>query len=84
MNFKSLLIFISTRFQNGNFDVQNMSVLQALVRQFKTYGLKGLYNGLECKLWQTVLSTALMYLMYEKLTRFIFNLLISHHSQKHI
>lgn len=78
------LQIIQTKLRNGNLEMQNMSILQALVHQFKSYGLKGLYNGLECKLWQTVLSTALMYLTYEKLTNFIFNLLISHHNQKHI
>ena len=34
---------------------------------FKFYGIKGLYKGLEVKLYQTVLSTALMYFCFEKL-----------------
>lgn len=38
-------------------------------------GFSSLYKGLEAKLLQTVLTTAVMYLMYEKIVNFVFNLL---------
>ncbi len=38
-------------------------------------GILGLFKGLEAKLMQTVLTAALMFLVYEKLLRFISKLL---------
>lgn len=73
---------LQTKLRNGNSDLQNMNVIQALIYQFKFYGLSGFYKGLESKLYQTVLSTALMFFCYEKLIRFISNILISY--KKHI
>lgn len=40
------------------------------------YGIKGLFRGLEAKLFQTVLTAALMFTVYEKIARFVTSLLI--------
>jgi hypothetical protein len=39
--------------------------LDCLVRIFAKDGLGGLYRGLTVKLWQTVLTSALMFMLYE-------------------
>ncbi|CAN7944955.1 unnamed protein product [Ixodes pacificus] len=41
----------------------------------RTQGPAGLYRGLEAKLWQTVLTAALMFVAYEKIVRFVMRLL---------
>jgi adenine nucleotide transporter 17 len=41
------------------------TVVECLARIFNTSGFAGLYRGLTVKLWQTVLSTALMFCAYE-------------------
>lgn len=51
------------------------SLLLALIKQ---KGFLGLFRGLEAKLLQTVLTAALMFATYEKITRFVFSLLQSH------
>lgn len=38
--------------------------------------MAGLYKGMEAKLWQTVLTAALMFLAYEKISSFVFRLLL--------
>lgn len=38
----------------------------------RNHGVAGLYKGLEVKLWQTVLTAALMFLCYEKIANFVF------------
>ncbi|XP_062989647.1 peroxisomal membrane protein PMP34 isoform X2 [Elgaria multicarinata webbii] len=43
------------------------NVLYLLRQRIKRFGLAGLYKGLEAKLLQTVLTAALMFLVYEKL-----------------
>ncbi|XP_071496345.1 peroxisomal membrane protein PMP34-like [Diadema antillarum] len=53
----------------GNILQNIAAVLQHVV---KTQGKLGLYKGLEAKLLQTVLTAALMFLCYEKISRFIF------------
>ncbi|KAI1239122.1 Peroxisomal membrane protein PMP34, partial [Lamprotornis superbus] len=44
------------------------NVLYLLQQRVRRFGLVGLYKGLEAKLLQTVLTAALMFLVYEKLT----------------
>lgn len=41
----------------------------------RKYGLLGLYKGLEAKLLQTVLTAALMFVVYEKLTATTFKVM---------
>ena len=42
---------------------------------FRTRGLLGMYKGLEAKLTQTVLMSALMFLTYEKIAAFVFSIM---------
>jgi len=43
---------------------------------YRKQGISGLYRGMEAKLLQTVLTAALMFLVYEKIARFVFRLLL--------
>ncbi|XP_041474025.1 peroxisomal membrane protein PMP34-like isoform X1 [Lytechinus variegatus] len=56
----------------GNMIRNIVAVLQHVI---ETQGKWGLYKGLEAKLLQTVLTAALMFLCYEKISRFIFFIL---------
>ncbi|XP_041033760.1 peroxisomal membrane protein PMP34-like [Carcharodon carcharias] len=51
------------------------SVIYILSQRVKRQGFLGLYKGLEAKLLQTVLSSALMFLIYEKIASFIFQIM---------
>ncbi|KAM8824133.1 peroxisomal membrane protein PMP34 [Synchiropus picturatus] len=46
-----------------------------LVKRVRKYGLIGLFKGLEAKLLQTVLTAALMFLLYEKIASFTFRVM---------
>ncbi|XP_050773471.1 peroxisomal membrane protein PMP34 isoform X1 [Gopherus flavomarginatus] len=59
------------------------NVLYLLRQRIRRFGLVGLYKGLEAKLLQTVLTAALMFLVYEKLTAATFTVMGLKHSQKH-
>lgn len=54
----------------------NAGTLQILFYIVKKQGMAGLYKGMEAKLLQTVLSAALMFLAYEKISRFVFRILL--------
>ena len=43
----------------------------------KTQGVKGLFRGLEVKLWQTVLTAAFMFVIYEKINARILRLVLN-------
>ncbi|RWS16892.1 peroxisomal membrane protein PMP34-like protein [Dinothrombium tinctorium] len=62
-------------FQYGSDDVKNKNMLRIFAEIVERNGAKGLYKGMEAKLVQTVLTTALMYLCYEKIALFVFQLL---------
>lgn len=51
---------------------KNVNVLQLILFELKRNGVKGLFRGMEAKLLQTVLTAALMFLTYEKISRFVF------------
>ncbi|KAL6092423.1 hypothetical protein STEG23_031781, partial [Scotinomys teguina] len=51
------------------------NVLYLLHQRIKRFGIMGLYKGLEAKLLQTVLTAALMFLVYEKLTAATFTVM---------
>ncbi|XP_067875563.1 peroxisomal membrane protein PMP34 [Heterodontus francisci] len=51
------------------------SVIYLLRQRVKRQGFLGLYKGLEAKLLQTVLTSALMFLIYEKIAGFIFRVM---------
>ncbi|NWQ96347.1 PM34 protein, partial [Ibidorhyncha struthersii] len=59
------------------------NVLYLLQQRVRRFGLMGLYKGLEAKLLQTVLTAALMFLVYEKLTAATFTVMGLKHSRKH-
>ncbi|CAH1274198.1 SLC25A17 [Branchiostoma lanceolatum] len=51
------------------------SVVVMIQQLLRKQGLKGLYKGLEAKLLQTVLTAALMFLIYEKIAAFVFGIM---------
>lgn len=53
-----------------------LSTATILLRLLKKNGVAGLYQGLETKMIQTVLATALMFMCYEKIAQFVFILLL--------
>lgn len=53
-----------------------LSTATILLRLLKKNGVPGLYQGLETKMLQTVLATALMFMCYEKIAQFVFILLL--------
>ncbi|KAF7654979.1 hypothetical protein LDENG_00062000 [Lucifuga dentata] len=56
-----------------------------LLNRVRKYGMLGLFKGLEAKLLQTVLTAALMFLLYEKISSSTFRLmgLTNKHYKKH-
>ncbi|KAH6936593.1 hypothetical protein HPB50_019778 [Hyalomma asiaticum] len=56
-------------------ELANKNLLGILMHIARTQGLPGLYRGLEAKLWQTVLTAALMFVAYEKIVRFVMQIL---------
>lgn len=54
----------------------NAGTLQILFYILKKQGIAGLYKGMEAKLLQTVFTAALMFLVYEKIARFVFRILL--------
>ncbi|KAK5647401.1 hypothetical protein RI129_002293 [Pyrocoelia pectoralis] len=53
-----------------------MNVFALLLSILKKGGPQALFHGLEAKLWQTVLTAALMFVAYEKVFRFVVMLLM--------
>ncbi|KAL3053779.1 hypothetical protein OYC64_006161 [Pagothenia borchgrevinki] len=51
------------------------SIFSMLMDRIKRYGVLGLYKGLEAKLLQTVLTAALMFVIYEKITAATFKVM---------
>lgn len=54
----------------------NAGCLQILLYILKKQGIGGLYKGMEAKLLQTVLTAALMFLCYEKISVFVSRILL--------
>jgi len=62
------LQLIQTKLRIGDKSLpKNIGALHMLFRIAKLYGFKDLYRGLETKIWQTVLTAALMFATYEKI-----------------
>uniref|UniRef100_A0A8C5UVA8 Solute carrier family 25 member 17 n=1 Tax=Microcebus murinus TaxID=30608 RepID=A0A8C5UVA8_MICMU len=59
------------------------NVLYLLHQRVRRFGIMGLYKGLEAKLLQTVLTAALMFLVYEKLTAATFTVMGLKSAGKH-
>lgn len=55
---------------------QKYSMFQMFLRIIRTQGILGLYRGLEAKLWQTVLTAALQFMIYEKIVKFVMSILM--------
>lgn len=71
----------SYRNENGDCLPKNVNVLQLMLFELKRNGVKGLFRGIEAKLMQTVLTAALMFLTYEKISRFVFAVLRANNQQ---
>jgi solute carrier family 25 (peroxisomal adenine nucleotide transporter), member 17 len=67
------LQLVQTKMRQGNKKEKNHEIgtVEMVIQILKENGLKGLYCGLETKLWQTVATAALMFMMYEKIARFV-------------
>ena len=68
---------IQSKSRYGSDDVKNKRMIDILQEIIAKDGTSGLYKGLESKLLQTVLTTAMMYLAYEKIVAFVFSVLLS-------
>jgi len=69
---------VQSKSRFGSEDVKNKRILEIFQEILKRDGVqRGRYRGLESKLLQTVLTTAMMYLTYEKIVAFIFALLLT-------
>ncbi|XP_037600217.1 peroxisomal membrane protein PMP34 [Cebus imitator] len=55
--------------------MQELTSVSSNLFPFRRFGIMGLYKGLEAKLLQTVLTAALMFLVYEKLTAATFTVM---------
>nr|KAF7437672.1 hypothetical protein H0235_000063 [Vespula pensylvanica] len=62
----------------------NAGTIQILFYILKKQGILGLYKGMEAKLLQTVLTAALMFLTYEKISRFVFRILLHRPVSPHL
>ncbi|XP_033749190.1 peroxisomal membrane protein PMP34-like [Pecten maximus] len=71
---------VQSRLRAGyNKEERSASILSCLKELIRQQGVKGLYKGMEAKLLQTVLTAALMFMVYEKIAATIFS--IMGHSQ---
>lgn len=75
------LQLVQTKLRHGDEEFKknlppNAGTLDILYYIIKNKGFKGLYLGLEAKLWQTILTAALMFMAYEKIARFVTGLLM--------
>ena len=52
-----------------------LSMIEYFQSILRTQGMKGLFKGLEVKLWQTVFTAAFMFTIYEKLNSSILALI---------
>lgn len=71
------LQLVQSKSRYGSDDVRGKRIVDILNMIVQKNGPAGLYKGLEAKLLQTVLTTALMYLCYEKITGFVFAIMRS-------
>nr|XP_022904651.1 peroxisomal membrane protein PMP34 isoform X1 [Onthophagus taurus] len=67
------------RQRHGKNKINTLVLLYALL---KKKGPAALFSGLEAKLYQTVLTAALMFVMYEKIVRFVFIIFLRNHRKK--
>lgn len=69
------LQLVQTKMRHGSKSTeqqrQEIGTLEMILKIVKAKGIRGLYCGLEAKLWQTVFTAALMFAAYEKIARFV-------------
>lgn len=70
------LQIVQTKMRHGDDELKknlppNAGAFEMIYYMLKNKGMKGLYCGLEAKIWQTVLTAALMFMTYEKIIRFV-------------
>jgi len=53
-------------------DASLLEIIRAILNR---HGMKGLFKGMESKILQTVLTSALMFVVYEKIAAFVFRLM---------
>lgn len=58
-------------------DKQYHNTADCIMKVARKDGIKGLFKGMEAKLWQTVLTAAFQFLTYEKTQALVFALLLS-------
>lgn len=74
---------VQAKSRYGSDEVKNKRMMEILMDIVDKDGVSGgLYKGLESKLLQTVMTTALMYLAYEKIVAFVFSVLLSNKQKK--
>ncbi|KAI1291891.1 Peroxisomal membrane protein PMP34 [Halotydeus destructor] len=73
------LQLIQSKSRYGSSDVKNKRIMDIMRMIVEKNGPTGLYKGLEAKLLQTVLTTALMFMCYEKITQFVFAIMSARH-----
>jgi solute carrier family 25 (peroxisomal adenine nucleotide transporter), member 17 len=67
---------IQTKMRHGHKDqkegqIEALGTFEMLKNILKSKGIAGLYSGFEAKVWQTVLTAALMFMTYEKIIKFV-------------
>lgn len=68
---------VQSKSRYGSPDVRGKKMMEIFMSIVNKDGTAGLYKGLEAKLLQTVLTTALMYLAYEKIVSFVFSVMLT-------
>lgn len=69
------LQLVQSKLRYGSEEFRKMNLFKALIYILRIHGVKGLFKGLEAKLYQTVFTAALMFLCYEKISSFVFHLM---------
>ncbi|KAF4522934.1 hypothetical protein B566_EDAN012629 [Ephemera danica] len=54
---------------------KNANMIELTVYIIRLSGVKGMFKGMEAKILQTILTAALMFVAYEKITAFVFQLM---------
>jgi solute carrier family 25 (peroxisomal adenine nucleotide transporter), member 17 len=70
------LQLVQTKMRHGNDKMRknlppNAGTFDMLLYILKSKGIAGLFSGFEAKVWQTVLTAALMFMSYEKIIQFV-------------
>ncbi|XP_054168049.1 peroxisomal membrane protein PMP34-like [Oppia nitens] len=69
------LQIVQSKQRYGTDEIKKKPIIEIFKTIVNKQGFNGLYKGMESKLLQTVLTTALMYLFYEKISSTVFQLM---------